>query len=41
MRHIYLCECILKILPHELIEATHGYDQDISNVDLHLSGLWK
>ena len=41
MRHIYLCECILRILSHELILVIHGYDQRMSQVSLHLSGLQK
>ena len=36
MHHIYLCECILRILSHELILVIHGYDQRISQVSLHL-----
>ena len=39
MRHIYLCECILKILSREFIPVIHGYEQHMSKVDLHLSGL--
>ena len=41
MHHIYLCECSLRILSHELILVIHGYDQRISQVSLHLSGLQK
>ena len=35
MHHIYLCECILRILSHELILVIHGYDQRMLQVSLH------
>ena len=40
MRHSLSVNAFSKFLSLELILVIHGYDQRMSKVDLHLSGLW-
>ena len=39
MRHIIYVNALKEFLSRELILVIHGYDQRMSKVDLHFSGL--